>query len=366
MNYYDWSLSKGLENAGVSVSWFTCDATSELSERNILVYKNFKNIYGSSPKALRIYRFISGLLASLYQARKQKVFAVHYHFFGIGLMEALMVSLAKLLRHKICITLHDIESFSYKGRPAYSAFCLKKISKIIVHNKFMHDELLRFASKLRIAIPDIHVVQHGNYLGSAISLCKTDAKVKLGLEPNQPVILFFGQIKAVKGLDILIKAFKDVINIIPNAKLVIAGKVWKDDFSKYENLIRDYGIIGNVYLNINYVPDAEAHTYYSAADVVVLPYRKIYQSGVLLMSMSYGAPPIASDLAPMAEIITDGQNGFTFKSESPDSLAETIVRSLSDPNALKYISANAKSFVAENFDWNVIGEKTRKVYQEMT
>ena len=77
-------------------------------------------------------------------------------------------------------------------------------------------------------------------------------------------------------------------------------------------------------LHTKFIPHADVEHYYCAADLVVLPYKKIYQSGVLVMTLSYGKPALVSDLPPLKEVVTDMQTAFLFESENSISLAEKL------------------------------------------
>jgi glycosyltransferase involved in cell wall biosynthesis len=118
-------------------------------------------------------------------------------------------------------------------------------------------------------------------------------------------------------------------------------------------------------LQIGYVPDDMASAYYAAADIVVLPYRRIYQSGVLLMAMSYARTVVVSDLPGMTEVITDGENGYVFNSESKDDLAQVLTRALLDEGRRSRISAAALQYIQDNHDWNHIGRTTAELYRHV-
>ena len=85
-------------------------------------------------------------------------------------------------------------------------------------------------------------------------------------------------IKSVKGLDVLLKAMPEIIKSNPNILLLIAGKPWRDDFSKYEDLINDLKIRKYCQLEIKFIDHKDVSSFYSASDIVVLPYRKIYKA----------------------------------------------------------------------------------------
>jgi D-inositol-3-phosphate glycosyltransferase len=145
---------------------------------------------------------------------------------------------------------------------------------------------------------------------------------------------------------------------------VIAGKVWKDDFSQYQRLIEEGGGAERILLNIRYIPDVEIPTFYGAADVVVLPYRKIYQSGVLLMAMSLGAPVVVSDLPGMTAIVKDRQNGLVFSSENEGHLAQVLESFFSEPDLREKIIGMAHKDMQERFGWISVAGQLRAFYNK--
>ena len=364
MNYYDIGLCKGLGTAGLDVTLYTCDTNPPLGIKGIFnVCPTFKRVFGSDPAWIRGIRYVRALVGALLSEKLARTKIVHFHFFYVGLLEFLGVLLARLLAFRVVVTAHDVESFkaelSVKGliRRTYSM-----VNMVIAHNRTSAQEV---SLKLGVEADRIRVVPHGSYVDFVESLIPRDKAMRsIGISgKDEQVILFFGQIKEVKGLDILIKAFASIATDFPRARLVIAGRVWKDDFSKYHSLIQKNGIADRVKLHIRYIADEEVSTFYSAADVVVLPYRRIYQSGVLLMAMSYGVPVLTSDLDAMREIVTDGVNGYLFKSEDSDDLAKSLRRTLSDANSRNSIARNALLKMNDEFNWLSIGKRLADVYR---
>ena len=111
--------------------------------------------------------------------------------------------------------------------------------------------------------------------------------------------------------DILIESFQYVQS---DAELIIAGRLWKDNFSKYDQRINSLGLNNRVHKYIRFIPDKERELFFKACDIMVLPYEEVYQSGVLLMGMSYGKAMVVSDLSPFKEVINNNVNGLIFKS----------------------------------------------------
>ena len=363
MNYYDLSLANALCSNGVSPIFYTCDKTKIPDSATFLIKRTFIEIWGTKPKSYRAVRFLVGLCTSLFHAKKKHVKITHFHFFHYTILEKLCVNLAKFLGFKIIITVHDVESFSDKQNTSSIRKILIKADRLISHNNISKKELVE-----KIKLPErlIKIIPHGNYVNNIPqALPQSKAKKILELPHDSPVILFFGQIKKVKGLDLLLNAMPAVIESFPKAVLVLAGKVWKNDFSIYENIIYKNHIEKNVVCHIRYVSDEEVPIFYNAADIVALPYTRIYQSGVLLMAMSYEKPVLVSDLEGMTEIIKDNENGFVFKTGDTNDLSQTLLYALRDTERLKQITSNGFNTVISKHDWDSIGRKTAGLYWEV-
>ncbi len=363
MDYYDSGLCAGLSANNIDCIWYTCDISQPRGIRPVLVLRSFNNIWGKDSAWKRGLRYIAGLFRSLKDAHKRHANIVHFHFFHVGPLEVLSVIFARLFALKIVATVHDVEAF----KPGMKSKMLQQIAyglcaRLVVHNKVSQDELI---ARCGVDEGIVRVIPHGSYLGLIPAVMEQRlAREKLSLPIDENILLFFGQIKEVKGLDLLINALALVKGRIGPTKLVIAGKIWKDDFANYQNLIDENKLADVVKLHIRYIPDNEIATYYGAADVVVLPYRKIYQSGVLLMAMSYGIPVLASDLPGMREVITDGVNGFMFRSGDAHDLADRLIEVLSDAKGRERVKDFALKDMSLRFSWDAIGAQLADVYRE--
>jgi glycosyltransferase involved in cell wall biosynthesis len=116
-------------------------------------------------------------------------------------------------------------------------------------------------------------------------------------------------------------------------------------------------------LHIRHIPNDELALYFAAADVVVLPYRRIYQSSVILMAMSYGRAVVVSDLPAMTEMVTDGENGYVFEQGSAVSLSKQLVRALRDEQGRLRVASRALEYIRKNNDWEQIGKQTAMLYR---
>lgn len=363
MDYYDVGLCAALGNEGVDVTLYTCDETAVNPQHPFKTSYTYQSIYGSDPTWRRGLRYLYGTLKTLYHAKANHAQISHFHFFHIGPLEFCNIFLAWLIRLKVIVTAHDIESFvSQLSSPVLTRWVYRLATHVITHNALSKQQLATIAQ-----IPErkITIIPHGNYLHALRPLPSLQAaRVRLNLPQDANILLFFGQIKEVKGLDILLQAMPALLQQVPNTYLIIAGRVWKDDFAKYEKIIQQNQIEPYCRTYIHYIPNEEVATFYAAADLVVLPYRKIYQSGVLLMAMSYCKPVLASDLDAMKQIIEHDQTGFLFPNGSVAALSATLVRLLMDKERLYQIARLGFEYIQKEHGWDTIGQQTMACYQQ--
>lgn len=364
MDYYDFGLCGGLGSAGLDVVLHTCDETTVPSHADYEVRHSYRDIYAKSPDWIRGLRYLRGSIYAVFSAWRENRQICHFHLFHVGLRQLFNIALAKVSGRRVVITAHDVESFVDKLEvPILSRLTYRLADRVIAHNQISKHELI---NRIGVSANKIEVIPHGNYLHSLRPLpAQLEARESLGISKSVKVILFFGQIKDVKGLDLLLEALPTVLEAHPELLLVIAGKPWKSDFKDYESRIASLGLGANCITHIGYVPDEKVPVYYSAADLVVLPYRRIYQSGVVLMAMSYGRAVLVSDLPGMTEIVTDGQNGLVFRQGDREDLAKKLISGISDYPMLQALAKNGYDHVQRRFDWNLIGKRTRGLYESL-
>src|SRR6185436_14841474 len=119
-------------------------------------------------------------------------------------------------------------------------------------------------------------------------------------------------------------------------------------------------------LRMEFIPDEEMELYLKAADVTVLPYTRIFQSGVLFLAYSFGLPVIASDVGSLREDVVEGETGFICKPEDSLDLAKTIERYFSSNlyRDLDRRRGHIREYVRERHSWDTVGERTRSVYAD--
>ncbi len=145
---------------------------------------------------------------------------------------------------------------------------------------------------------------------------------RLGL--TRPTILFFGYVRAYKGLRYLLEAMPAVLEN-HDVQLLVVGEFY-DERQRYERLISSLGIGDSVKVVAEHVPDETVGEYFVASDVVVLPYLSATQSGITQIAYAFGLPVISTDVGGLPEVVKDGETGYIVKCGSADALSAAIGR----------------------------------------
>jgi len=179
-----------------------------------------------------------------------------------------------------------------------------------------------------------------------------EAKKLLNLEENMHYILFFGFIRDYKGLDLLIKAFADERFRDKNLRLLVAGEFYSDP-EPYMELISKYQLNGEIIIRSDFIPDEEVKKYFSAADLVVQPYKSATQSGISQIAYHFEKPMIVTKVGGLPEIVPDGKVGFVTELD-PTALADAILR-FYDEGLEKTFAENAAK-EKEKYSWKRMAE----------
>ncbi len=153
---------------------------------------------------------------------------------------------------------------------------------------------------------------------------KAEARSILNL-PDHPIVLYFGLIRPYKGLDILIKALGTIKHELDDYTALILGEAYEDS-QKYVDLIKSEGISSYTIFRNEFISDNELPLYFSAADVVVLPYRTATQSGIVGIALQMDRPVIATRVGGLGEYISEGETGYLVEPENPEALGQAILR----------------------------------------
>ena len=168
-------------------------------------------------------------------------------------------------------------------------------------------------------------IEHPTYDLFGAPLPRDEARRRLDLPPDVPVLLFFGFIRKYKGLDVLLASMPAVVERLPDVRLVVAGESY-DAMDEALDVVRRHGLEPHVRFDMTYIPADTVPAYFGAADVVVQPYRSATQSGVAQIAFHFEKPLIVTDVGGLAEVVPHERAGFVVPPADAPALAAAIVR----------------------------------------
>lgn len=199
----------------------------------------------------------------------------------------------------------------------FTRYAFKAADACIVQSSVVEKDLKRlFPGK-----PYAHV-PHPIYDIFGQSHPKSGARRALGIR-EENVMLFFGYVRPYKGLDLLLDAMPEVLRSI-RVKLLVVGEFYGDE-AKTRAKVKKLKLEKSVEIRAEYVPNDKVAPFFSAADVVVLPYLSATQSGIVQIAYNFNRPVIATNVGGLAEVVIDGVTGRIVPPNDPRALAEAIV-----------------------------------------
>ena len=269
--------------------------------------------------------------------------------------------LYKIRKRSVVITVHNIV---HHENNSFYDFCSRVFFKLgdhfIVHSKANKNQLIKLYG---IQSSRITQIPHGPLeFGRLEDLTRNNARDMLELKSQEQAILIFGTIRPYKGLDIALKAFARVVEEVPEARLIIAGKLW-ESWERYEKIIREKNISGYIKRHLHYINTAEVSRYFLASDLVILPYLQFdSQSGVGATAVAFRKPMIVTNTGGLPELVVDQKK--VVSSGDAEALSDRIIYCLKNPEVLKQMSEES-DLIAKNISWESIAEKTVAVYEEV-
>ena len=177
--------------------------------------------------------------------------------------------------------------------------------------------------------------------------------------------MFFGIIQPYKGLDLLLQTINPVKETCPEAIFVVAGIVSPELEAMYKAQIAALGIGAEALITrFSYLSTEDAIAYVCAADLVVLPYREIYQSGVLFWAYTFGRGVLATRTGSFPEAVEENKSGWLVEVVDVDGLEQSLIRVLKDPAKLAEVGEYTRRLASANYNWEDIARKTVRVYEE--
>jgi glycosyltransferase involved in cell wall biosynthesis len=337
----------------------------------------FLNLHGaqsSASRARKIGRVLSFYvrLAVFALNSKPTIFHILWNNRLQNVDRTLLMVLYRMLGKKVVVTAHNVNAGKRDGRDWWlnraTLRCQYALTDhIFVHTKRMQDELVE---EFGIGAQKVTVIPYGvNNVIPYTGMTAEDARHHLGLKSSEKVLLYFGAIKTYKGLEYLVDAFQRIASQ-DEYRLIIAGER-KKGHEEYWELIRQriesHPSRGKILQKIAFIPDDQTEIYFKAADIAVLPYVDIFQSGILFMAYNYGLPVVATNVGSFSEDIEEGDTGYICKPRDAQDLAETIKRYFGSElyERLSFRRPLIRECVQSRHSWITVASITRDVYCEL-
>lgn len=367
MDYFSLRMHRELRNLGVENTLYTnFSESSDTSVRHVFPWEAGPRSRWSSTLG-----YVTGILRTFQGIRRQKSQHFIFHYFKGGLREALVLGLARWHGQCIHLLVHDVESLdTARLSNGLGGAMAKILRRWILHHACDHaytfsqaaaDELLQHEPALRERLTVLH---HGHFLDlPRPTPSREQAMQELQIEEDTVTLLFFGQIKASKGLEILLQAMESVQD--PRLRLIIAGQSRDFDLEGALAQWTSPETRSRIRLMNRYIRDEERDSLFKACTAVVLPYHRIYNSGVLMMALSYGKLVIASDLPANREILEHPGLGLLFATGQSSALARTLMQILEHTEWNLQIQ-HIQPKLLERFSWSGVAQGIAKNMQRVS
>lgn len=357
-HYYVDGTARGLTAAGHRVHVYLTAFTGVTAGRVYEERVAFGELFGTDPKVVRALRYFAGLVKSLWWARLAGTRVVNLHAFHHDMRELTAIWGCRFLGMRVALTVHDIESFGSSRSSRIRKLALAGANLLVFQNNFSREMFERLSGT---AGQRSAVIAHGHYCDAYPDPpSREDARRRLGIDAEDFIFLFFGNPREEKGLDLLVRALAPLRGQF-GWRLLIAGKMKPAQEAAVRELVMEAGLEDHVRIDARHIPDDETPAYYRAADIVVIPYRRIYESGVTIMSMSMARAALVSDLEPLTEKIVPAQTGLVFHCGDEADLSAMLSEALDRRDELDGFGKEGQRHVMATRNWMRIGQSLSAV-----
>jgi glycosyltransferase involved in cell wall biosynthesis len=237
---------------------------------------------------------------------------------------------------------------------------LKKANKIICVSKFVRNILFKTLKINKTKLVTLYNIPE-YHSSKIISQSKTNLRQEYGFSREDFIVGYVGRITFEKGIEYLIKAFVDIVKVTDQIKLVIAGDGNKK--SELQELVEELKLTRYVTFT-GFIAHGDIPSFYDLCNTIVMP--SIWDeplSRVLLETLHFGKPVIATKTGGTSEIINDGQNGLLVEPKNSEQLTDKILLLYKNSNVRQRIQENAKSHSSKNLNSKTLTKKFVKMYK---
>ena len=359
---YDNALAAALAARGDDVELVTSaprvaqpPAPADVAVRHAF-YRLADRVPGGARKVARGLEHPFDLLCLAPSLLRQRPDAVHVQWLPLGAVDRVWWrGVEALLGVPVTYTAHDaLPNNPTPKRLRRAARNARAFGRVIVHSVHGRDALV---DQLGVDPSKVHVIPHG-----ALTAYRAVAPVAPDVPAGAPLVAMLGLLRPYKGLDLLLDAWPVVRAALPDARLLVAGRVLgdPDGAARLERLAAEAS--SGVTADLRFTPTEEFVGALLRADVVVLPYRRIDQSGVLFAALALGRPIVATRVGGFAEVVEQHGAGLVVPPDDPAALAAALIEVLRDPVRREAMAAASRAAADGPFSWDAIAAATERVY----
>ena len=324
-------------------------------------------------KAIRLLAYYARLVQYVSAAKPRILHILWNNKFEL-FDRTLLMLFYRVAGKRVVLTAHNVNAAKRDARDGWANRLSLRIQYHLCDHIFVHTEPMKHELVAEFGVDEekVSVIPLGiNNLVPTTDLTAQEARRRLGVREGDKTALFFGRIAPYKGLEYLIAALTILAKADKHVRLIIAGTVRRGSaayWDRVQEAIADGGIRDQVMQRIEFIPDEDVECYFKAADVAVIPYAEISQSGILLTAHNFGLPVIATDVGALRDDVIDDRTGFLCPPRDPAALAQAIDRYFSSAlyRHLPTHREEIRRFANERHSWTTVAQITRSAYTRLT
>lgn len=236
-------------------------------------------------------------------------------------------------------------------------YFVKSMDGFIALSKSVVDDIDKFDKKGKPKTFSPHPI----YDHYGIRIEREKALSELGLDTNFRYVLFFGLVRAYKGLDLLIDAFANENLKNSNIKLIVAGEFYQDE-KQYRNQISQFGLDDKIIIHNEFIPDDKVNLYFSAADIIAQTYKSATQSGVTQIAFHFEKPMLVTNVGGLGEIVINNESGYVVE-PNPTKISEALVDFYGNDRSNGFEKRVAQEKC--KYSWNIMTSKIINLYEQI-
>jgi glycosyltransferase involved in cell wall biosynthesis len=369
---YDYSLCDALGHQGCRVflarseflagEWSRAASTFEAWNHfyRLSHGKKRTGVFAPLWRGIKAAEHLGDMRKFLARMRELRPDVIHFQWLPVPLLDGVYLRELSTVA-PLVLTVHNAKPHGSLVQRLFQGFrrtsILGHFEAIIAHSQFTKQQIVE---KNWAPSERIHVIPHG-VLDYYLSLDGSNRGEQVS--SSSQTVMFFGNIEAYKGLDVLVRAFAMLpADLLGRTQLLVAGTP-NTDIAWLQKLARDLGIDGRIVWKLGYIREEEVPQLFRSATIVALPYRAIDQSGVLMTALAFGKAIVASRTGGFPEVIKDGVHGVLVTPGDVPELAGALQNLLTNPARRQAMEQATTNLVRTELSWATSARKTIGLYE---